>query len=131
MAPIYAASKAGVLQYMRSIASQLHANHGIRVCSVCPGGVRTSIMADEAWDTFDPSHLTPVSMIVAAVDMLVAGGLMRDSKGKETAPGKDWGLAVEVNRDKFYFRDQVDYGDGALAAMMDAQPSVETANQRM
>jgi len=53
---------------------------------------------------------------------------MEDSKGVKVEAGKDWSRAVEVNGDKHYFREQIDYCDEAMAAVMRATDVSEVGN---
>lgn len=58
------------------------------------------------WETY-PQHLfTPIETVVSAVEMLVGGGSMRDSKGKEVDAEQADGLAVEVFMDHIFFREE-------------------------
>ncbi|KAG8158594.1 hypothetical protein KVR01_011716 [Diaporthe batatas] len=105
--PWYAAAKAGVLNFMRSIAPVLRRTDGIRTGAVLPSIVKTPLMGPGMWETY-PQHLfTPIETVVSAVEMLVSGGTMRDSTGKEvdTEQGAD-GVAVEVFMDKMFFREE-------------------------
>ena len=43
---------------------------------------------------------------------------MEDATGRKIAADKAWGLTVEVNGNKHYFRDQATYCDENMEAMM-------------
>jgi NAD(P)-dependent dehydrogenase (short-subunit alcohol dehydrogenase family) len=126
--PMYAGTKAGVTNFMRSIAKAYYVNDRIRANTINPGTVRTNLLDQEAWNHFPDSYFTPVSKIVEVVLMLVDGGEMVDSKSVKVEAGKDWGRAVEVNGTNHYFREQVDYCDEAMAAVMRATDVSEVGN---
>jgi hypothetical protein len=91
---------------MRSIAPVLKRTDGIRACAILPSIVKTPLMGPGMWETY-PQHLfTPIETVVSAVEMLISGGTMRDSKGKEVGPRDTGGLAVEVFMDKIFFREE-------------------------
>jgi len=75
-------------------------------------------MEAEAWKAFPDSYFTPVEKIVEVVLMLIDGGEMKDSKGVVVPKGRDWMRAVEVNGANHYFREQIDYCDHAMEAVM-------------
>lgn len=103
--PWYAAAKSGLLNFMRSIAPVLFRTDGIRVCAILPSIVKTPLMGPGMWETY-PQHLfTPIETVVSAVDMLIRGGLMRDSNGKEVDAEEQDGLAVEIFMDHIFFRE--------------------------
>jgi len=103
---------------MRSIANVLYPKHGIRVHAICPAGVRTPLLSDAFWERIDASNLTPMSRVVRTVEMLMSGGQMRDSKDKVVEGDQANGLAVEINMDKLFFRDQPEFTDERLEAAM-------------
>ncbi len=107
--PLYGASKAGVLHFIRSLAGRLYSDHGIRACTICPGAVRTPLLSDEMWSRIGPIVMTPMSAVVSTVQRIVDGGAMTDARGKSVGAGQDWGLAVEIKADKFYFRDSAQF----------------------
>ena len=117
--PIYTASKAGVLGFMRSVAPQYH-REGIRTCAVCPGTARTNLFASDAYASFPDEYMTPVETIVSAVRALVAGGPLRDSRGREVAAGQDYGLAVEVFGRETFFRDQMEFINEGMRVICEA-----------
>ena len=93
---------------MRSIAPVLNRTDGIRACAILPSIVKTPLMGPGMWETY-PQHLfTPIETVVSAVEMLISGGTMRDSKGKEVGPQDADGLAVEVFMDKIFFREELE-----------------------
>ena len=44
IAPAYAAAKAGLVHFTRSLAPRLH-KHGIRLCALCPQQVDTALVS--------------------------------------------------------------------------------------
>jgi hypothetical protein len=127
---MYSASKAGVLYLMRSIAYSFHHYDGIRTYAICPGTVRTNLLSQDDWKLWPQEYFTPVSKIASTVEMLVDGGKLKDSWGREVSEDKNYGLAVEVHTDKHYFRDQPDYCDDAMRQVMEAT-GMETQIKRM
>ena len=67
---MYAGTKAGVTNFMRSIAKAYYFNDRIRVNTINPGTVRTNLLDSEAWNHFPDSYFTPVSKIVEVVLMV-------------------------------------------------------------
>ncbi|KAM5347001.1 hypothetical protein ACJ41O_010006 [Fusarium nematophilum] len=118
--PIYAASKAGVINFMRSIAFPYYHTSGIRVYAICPGTVRTNLLNAQEWTSFPESYFTPLSRISSAVETLAGGGEMMDSWGRVVKEGENWGLAVEINGENVYFRDQVEFCDEAMRVVIEA-----------
>ncbi|KAF2840345.1 3-beta-hydroxysteroid dehydrogenase [Patellaria atrata CBS 101060] len=118
--PMYSAAKAGVVQFMRSIAFPYHHNDGVRCYAICPGTVRTNLLSGEEWKSFPDSYFTPIETIVSTVEKLIDGGAIQDAVGKGVESGADYGLAVEINGKNFYFRDQIPYCDDAMRAVMEA-----------
>lgn len=119
--PIYSASKAGVIHFMRSIAPTLRQKDGIRAHAVCPGTVRTNLLLASEWEAFPASFFTPMSKIASTVVMLEQGGVdLTDSTGKTVPAGRDYGLAVEINGQNYYFRDQLPWCDDAMRQVMEA-----------
>ncbi|ORY69020.1 uncharacterized protein BCR38DRAFT_326381, partial [Pseudomassariella vexata] len=100
--PLYSASKAGVVNFLRSIGKPFY-NDGIRTYAICPGTARTNLLSSAAWDKFPEEYLTPISTIVSTVETLNAGGPFTDANGRHIAKGSDYGLAVEVFGNAFYF----------------------------
>lgn len=117
--PLYAGAKAGVINFMRSVSFAFHHYDGIRTYAICPGTVRTNLLKQEEWDLWPESYLTPVSKIASTVDLLLEGGNLKDSTGKEVSEGSDTGLAVEVNGTNHYFRDPVEFCDEAMKVVME------------
>ncbi|KAK7419387.1 hypothetical protein QQX98_003339 [Neonectria punicea] len=118
--PIYSASKAGVIHFMRSIAFPYHHTSGIRVYATCPGTVRTNLMNADEWTTFPEAYFTPISRVASAVEMLVEGGDMTDAWGRTVHEGENYGLAVEINADNVYFRDGTEFCDEAMRVVIGA-----------
>jgi len=104
--PLYAAAKHGVVGFMRSLAPGL-AKENIRVNATLPGAVRTGLCDPEVWDTFPQGQFTTVDNIVDAVV-----GLLEDP----TLTGR----AAEISMGKVYYRDQHEFCDDQMKAVMGA-----------
>ena len=50
--PTYSAVKHGVVGFMRSIAKHFWLNDKIRVNAICPGVVKTNLLAAKEWGSF-------------------------------------------------------------------------------
>jgi NAD(P)-dependent dehydrogenase (short-subunit alcohol dehydrogenase family) len=118
--PVYSASKAGVVNFARSIAYSFFANDGIRVYATCPGTVRTNLLNSNEWTAFPDEFFTPVEKIASTVVMLLEGGDMEDSNGRKIPAAKAYGLAAEINGTRHYFRDPVDFCDDNMRQVMEA-----------
>jgi NAD(P)-dependent dehydrogenase (short-subunit alcohol dehydrogenase family) len=105
-APMYAASKFGVLGFNWSIAKIFKRNFGIRVNCILPAPVPTNLVTKEVWASFDSSLFTPPSAIAAVVLKFVEGVDMKDSNGVSFQKDDCYGRAVEVIKEDFYFRVQ-------------------------
>lgn len=103
---------------MRSIAASFYETDGIRVYATLPGSVRTNFLSDSEWGSFPAEYFTPVEKIASTVGMLVEGGDMTDAWDRKVPAGQDYGLAVEINCDNIYFRDQPEYCDDIMRAVM-------------
>jgi 15-hydroxyprostaglandin dehydrogenase (NAD) len=68
--PVYAASKAGVIAFARSIATPFH-KRGIRVNCLCPGFCPTNIAGPGFFDSFPREHLMPIELFVTHVRRLM------------------------------------------------------------
>ncbi|KAK5133588.1 hypothetical protein LTR08_007536 [Meristemomyces frigidus] len=93
VAPMYSATKHGVVGWARSIA---------------PSAWRQDHM-------FPDDLLTPVSKVVEVVLMLLDGKVTSEGDG-----GALFGQIVEVCGTNHYFRKQYDYCDGTMQALMTA-----------
>ncbi|KAF1982582.1 NAD(P)-binding protein [Aulographum hederae CBS 113979] len=118
--PMYSAAKSGVIQLMRSVAKHFYLHDGIVAHAICPGTVRTNLLDSAGWSSFPEEYFTPVSKIVETVLMLVDGGDMVDAKGNKVTAAGNWGKAVEVNGTNHYFREQPEWCDAAMEAVMKA-----------
>lgn len=117
--PLYSAAKAGVVNFMRSVAKPFHQD-GIRTYAICPGTARTNLATKETWDSWPEEYLTPVDTIVSTVETLVSGGPLTDAKGRTVVKGSNYGLAVEIFGKSMYFRDQLEYIDGGMRQLCEA-----------
>ncbi|KAI1865387.1 uncharacterized protein JN550_008435 [Neoarthrinium moseri] len=117
--PLYSGAKAGVVNFMRSIAFPYHHYDGVRTYAICPGSVRTGILNAEEWKLWPEHYFTDISKVSSTVEMLIEGGDMEDSWGKKVPASANYGLAVEIYRGEIYFRDQVDYCDEVMKEMME------------
>lgn len=104
--PLYAAAKHGVVGFMRSVAPVL-AKEKIRVNCTLPGAVRTNLCSGDVWDMFPKEQFTTVDNIVDAVV-----GLLED-------PSKT-GKAAEISMGKVYYREQHEFCDEQMKAIMGA-----------
>ncbi|KAI0172147.1 3-beta-hydroxysteroid dehydrogenase [Hypoxylon sp. FL1284] len=102
--PLYAASKAGMLNFMRSAAPIFHKD-GIRTYAICPGSVRTNLLPKELWDAYPQEYLTRMEKVTSTVESLVDGAAFESSWGQKFDRSVV-GLAVEVFVDDVYFREQ-------------------------
>jgi NAD(P)-dependent dehydrogenase (short-subunit alcohol dehydrogenase family) len=117
-APMYAASKFGVLGLNWSIAKLFKRDSGIRVNCVLPAPVQTNLVTKEEWAAFDQSLFTPASDIVRVVMQYVEGSAMTDSNGVHFASDDVYGQAAEVVKGKFYFRTQQEWCDENMRLAM-------------
>ncbi|KAL1798185.1 hypothetical protein ACET3X_002222 [Alternaria dauci] len=115
--PMYSASKAGVVQFNRAISVAYH-HEGIRTFATCPGTINTGLMSQEEWKSFPLEYFTPMETLVDGVVRLVDGGEMVDAKGVKKSREENWGLTVEVNGDKLYFREGPEFCDENMREMM-------------
>ncbi|TPX16546.1 uncharacterized protein E0L32_003840 [Thyridium curvatum] len=72
--PEYNGAKAGVVQFVRTVADVLAAKERVYVNCVCPGIVATAIVPPEMVAAVSPECMTPVGTIVRAYDGFLAGG---------------------------------------------------------
>jgi hypothetical protein len=105
---------------MRSIAFPYHHYNGIRVYATCPGTVRTNLMNAKEWTTFPEEYFTPLSRIASTVALLVEGGDVTDAWGRTVRAADNFGLAVEINGERFYFRDLPAFCDENMEKVMRA-----------
>ncbi|KAI5868189.1 3-beta-hydroxysteroid dehydrogenase [Durotheca rogersii] len=105
--PLYAASKAGILNFMRSVAPIFHEQDKIRTYAICPGSVRTNLLAKELWDAYPQQYLTSMEKVLSIVESLAEGARFEDSKGKRFDKSVV-GLAIEIFVDGVYFREPPD-----------------------
>ena len=103
---------------MRSIAYGFRLHSGIRTYAICPGAFKTNLMTAEEKAPFPESMWTPIEKVVAVIAMLIAGGAVEDSKGRRVPAEDNYGLVVEINDDKHYFRDRPEYCDDLMAQNM-------------
>ncbi|CAO2649891.1 Nn.00g011830.m01.CDS01 [Neocucurbitaria sp. VM-36] len=115
--PMYSGSKAAVVQFNRAITVAYH-HEGIRTFATCPGTIRTGLLSQDEWKSFPEEYFTPVETLVDAVLKIVDGGDVEDAKGRKVKSEDNWGLTVEVNGGNYYFRDQAEFCDGNMEAMM-------------
>lgn len=133
-APIYTATKHAVVGFMRSIAPYYHTSAGIRVNAICPGTVKTNLLTTEEWKNFPEGYFTPVEKIAEVVVMLVGGrdvGGKRvggEGGGKAVGEGVLNGKAVEISGRNHYYREQAEFCDEAMRAVMGATEIVALEN---
>lgn len=114
---MYSGGKAAVMQFNRAITVAYH-HEGIRTFATCPGIVNTGLLSQEDWKAFPLEYFTSVEAIVDVVVKLVEGGAIVDAKGVKKSKDENWGLTVEVNGDKIYFRDCPEFCDEKMKMMM-------------
>jgi NAD(P)-dependent dehydrogenase (short-subunit alcohol dehydrogenase family) len=119
--PIYTATKHAVLGFMRSIAPNFWRADKIRVNAVLPGTVKTNLLSVEEWKNFPEEHFTSVEKIADVVLMLVDGEDPAKGAGRGVLKGK----AVECSGQNHYYRDQPEYCDEAMRAVMDSTDKEE------
>ena len=118
--PMYTAAKHGVLGFGRAISNKLFLE-GIRVNIICPGIVETNLTGEGGWTGFPAELFTPVKRITETVLELVDGSEdMIDSNEKRVAAKDLYGLSVEINLDKIYFRSIPEFCDDAMRSIMEA-----------
>ncbi|KAI1087094.1 3-beta-hydroxysteroid dehydrogenase [Rostrohypoxylon terebratum] len=105
--PLYAAAKAGILNFMRSIAPLFYQEDGIRTYAICPGSVRTNLLPKELWDAYPQEYLTKMEKVTSTIEPLVDGRQLQDSGGK-IFEKSDVGLTVEIFVDDVYLRSPPD-----------------------
>lgn len=116
---MYTASKAGILGFMRSVASPYHKD-GIRTYAICPGTVRTTLLDKAVYDAFPEQYLTPVETIVSTVETLLKGGTVRDSRGRQVDVADNYGLAVEVFGKEIFFREPIEFINAGMREICEA-----------
>ncbi|KAF2396912.1 15-hydroxyprostaglandin dehydrogenase [Trichodelitschia bisporula] len=126
--PVYTGAKHGSVGFMRAVAKPFWVYDKIRVNAICPGTVRTGLMDEKSWDSFEGDLLTPVEKVREAVLQLLDGGDMVDAKGVRVSKDEVWGCAVEVNADKHYFREQPEFCNEIMETVMRNTDVTESAN---
>lgn len=104
--PLYAAAKHGVVGFMRSIAGQLK-KENIRVNATLPGAVRTNLCSGDVWDMFPADQFTTIDNIVDTVVKLLEDPSLT-------------GKAAEISMGNVYYREQADFCDKQMRAIMGA-----------
>ncbi|KAI5925360.1 hypothetical protein F4810DRAFT_75735 [Camillea tinctor] len=123
--PLYAATKAGILNFMRSVAGPFFNNDGIRTYAICPGSVRTNLLGKELWDAYPQDYLTSMDKITATVQNLITGGRIEDSNGTVIDLNLESGLAVEIFVDDVYFRSPPGPCNDGMRFIMDHMSSTK------
>lgn len=125
-APVYTASKFGIIGFTRAVASYFRALDGIRVNAVCPGAMRTAIIPD--WGSMGDDCFTPLDLVADLVLRLGPHVHLHgdqdddlvDSRGVRVPADSAYGLAVVVNGQKFYVQEEPAYCDDVMARTMEA-----------
>ena len=118
-APMYAGGKFGALGFMWSIAKVFKRKWGIRVNAVLPGPVPTNLLPGVAWEEFfDHRYLTPVIEVAKVVVQFADSVAMTDSAGVKYEAEEVFGRAAEVITTEFFFREQQDYCNEGMKAVM-------------
>ncbi|KAI1386775.1 3-beta-hydroxysteroid dehydrogenase [Hypoxylon trugodes] len=102
--PLYAAAKAGMLNFMRSIAPIFYNEDGIRTYAICPGSVRTNLLPKELWDAYPQQYLTQMEKVTSTIESLISGTQFEDSNG-QTFKKSRVGLVIEIFVDDVYLRE--------------------------
>ncbi|KAK2606770.1 hypothetical protein N8I77_005499 [Diaporthe amygdali] len=118
-APIYTASKFGIMGFMRSVADY-YKHEGIRVNALCPGAVRTPIVPDKAWEAMPEDVFTPLELIADIVLKLAEGKELVDANGTRAAPDELFGKAVVANGKNIYIQPEPQYCDDVLARTIES-----------
>ncbi|KAI1460404.1 3-beta-hydroxysteroid dehydrogenase [Annulohypoxylon moriforme] len=105
--PLYAAAKAGILNFMRSVAPLFYQEDGIRTYAICPGSVRTNLLPKELWDAYPQEYLTQMDKVTSILESLVDGAQLHDSWGQKFDKSSV-GFTVEIFVDDIYFRSPPD-----------------------
>ncbi|KAK7733094.1 hypothetical protein SLS53_008282 [Cytospora paraplurivora] len=127
-APIYTASKFGLLGYVRSVA-QHYKQQGIRVNLLAPGAVRTPIIPDDGWKVMPDDVFTPLELISEVVLKLAEGKEdLVDAKGVRVTPEELYGQAVLAIGRKFYVHPESEYSDDIVARTMKATKLKDVAD---
>ncbi|KAI1379653.1 3-beta-hydroxysteroid dehydrogenase [Hypoxylon crocopeplum] len=116
--PLYAAAKAGMLNFMRSVAPTFYEQDGIRTYAICPGSVRTGLLPKELWDAYPQEYLTEMEKVTYTVESLVSGAQLEDSWGQKFEKGSV-GLAVEIFVDDIYYREPPDPCNDGMKSVLD------------
>ncbi|KAF3061961.1 15-hydroxyprostaglandin dehydrogenase [NAD(+)] [Daldinia childiae] len=101
--PLYSAAKAGIINFMRSVAPIFYEEDGIRTYAICPGSVRTNILPKELWDAYPQEYLTQMQKVTTTIESLIQGTKFSDSWGQNFEESSI-GLVVEIFVDDVYFR---------------------------
>ncbi|PGH28268.1 hypothetical protein AJ80_00159 [Polytolypa hystricis UAMH7299] len=102
--PLYSAAKHGVLGLMRSMSEHLK-NEGIRIHSILPGAIRTTLHSEGIWSQFPKGDFTPIEEVVSAVL-----GLVNDP----TSTGK----AMEISAGEVFDRSQPEFSNETMRRIM-------------
>ncbi|KAI1482347.1 3-beta-hydroxysteroid dehydrogenase [Daldinia eschscholtzii] len=101
--PFYSAAKAGIVNFMRSVAPIFYQEDGIRTYAICPASVRTNLLPKELWDAYPQEYLTQMEKVTSTVESLVYGSKFEDSWGQKFDKFTV-GLVIEIFVDDVYFR---------------------------
>ncbi|ROV97114.1 hypothetical protein VMCG_07528 [Cytospora schulzeri] len=123
-APVYTASKFGLVGFMRTVA-HIYKPEGIRVNALCPGAVRTPLMPPAAWECMPEDVFTPIELIGEIVLKMAEGKEVVDSKGVRVSPEELYGQSIVANGKNFYVQSGPEYCDDVLARTMES-----TKNQK-
>ncbi|KAH6672051.1 3-beta-hydroxysteroid dehydrogenase [Halenospora varia] len=106
--PMYAAAKHGVLGFTRSVAKHFFLHDKIRANAILPGTMKTGLLSEKEWENFGETEWTPIEKAVEVVEMLLDEEKMY------------WGKSVEISGTRHYFREQAEYCDPQMKAVMEA-----------
>jgi NAD(P)-dependent dehydrogenase (short-subunit alcohol dehydrogenase family) len=111
--PMYAAAKHGVLGFTRSVAKHFFLHDKIRASAIMPGTMKTTLLSEEEWKTFEKTEWTPINKVVEVVEMLL--------DEKEAL----WGKTVEIQGKEHFFREQPEFPNDSVRRVM-ALTDIET-----
>ncbi|KAK6066926.1 short chain dehydrogenase [Seiridium cupressi] len=106
-APIYTASKHGIIGFVRSVAEWYYKSDGIRINILCPSVVRTPIVPDGGWDGFEPSCFTPIGVISDTVLKFIDSDRIVDAHGRFAET--NYGITIVTSGEKLYLNETPDY----------------------
>lgn len=121
---MYSASKGGIIAFMRALSKDLFESYGTRVHALCPGLVRTSLLADEQWEKFSDELFVPMQSIVDAVVALIDDKPFIDSLKRLVGLESKFGLAIEVTPRGYYVKEGYKMTDASTPLLLEELPQL-------